>query len=520
MNEKHSPFHMFKPKKFWISKNLDEKSCHIVNIIRSTFVGFVISNNFGEDGTLHIGTKEDVEEHLGTNIYYVSWEYFHDLLRVKRNEFSFSNHLYQRISSIFKSYRFALIGYEKEVYIVLVRKILALGGIVLKHDNNDNANIIISPNLILPLSINFYNKGIPVLTEEFIEDCYNTNLIPDFNKYVVPRFRTLVFSSTDIHPSIQKKLKTIIVGCGGIWKDSLDDSVNCLISERITLTPKTRIALTEAIPIIHQEWVFQHYASPISFEKYILNTYQVHPNITPLVFSGLDFSVHLEIENRGLIIEAIKCHGGNTQADSSINIVPSLYIEESSNNITQFWVWECISKKKILPYDHSVIFKPLRLHKHNMYLSGTHIVVDCINKDSRSEIIDILRTLGAIVTMIYANRAKFLIMDHEDEKIIEKAQKNSTKIVPVSWVTDLLSSYLEMETKPKKSLSIDEIEHLCNKIKSPISRKASMKVSFKEEIDEENCELSDPVIKYTQKTPSGSASQKKDDTLLEAIGLM
>ena len=226
----------FIPNDYWVSGKLNDQLKSINVYVNQIIPGIKMTNKFGGNKTLHIGTNEEVILYYGKNLFVISFNVLFELNNLKMHDFYVNYKNQQCISLSLLNLKISANDYQREEMNEIFKKVTLLGGkFVPFGKNHSNIDILVTDNPILPFSVLNMIDSINVLNKKWIEDCFNNCSKQKFNDYLLPHFYSLKLSSSDINPNQISLIKDIIVKGGGSYNDSLDNSVTILIFLHIFL---------------------------------------------------------------------------------------------------------------------------------------------------------------------------------------------------------------------------------------------------------------------------------------------
>lgn len=437
----------FYPRKFWISPSLQSKSRLISNQVHRIQGNLILTSNFGDQCTLHIATTEEVLTQVGSEHYFVTEKILSDLSNLEFSHFMVSSSSRQCISLCLRNVTIAYTGFNEDASTIIKDKISLLGGKITVEDDVENASVLIANCPIYESVITDHALGIPIVSYDWIDQCFQKLSFLEFKEYLLKQFSGLTFTSTDLEPSQQKLLKSIIKDGGGNWQDVLDDKVNFLIANSLTMTNKIRLAMKIGLPIVTPNWIFSQEKQFSYFQADLLNWW-ILPGKTYPIFASIAFAIHKDCEYRDILIDLIEIHSGIMSNKPDIYIVPNFYqVPDKKKYVTPTWIWNCFSQKKVLELNECVCYTPFSFSKPIKKLHGMIIVLYRISEPLRSEIAECLRQNGACVYFSFSSKAKVIISFEESEKLSRLVDQLKIHVVKPVWVVDMMKSGKYKEPK-------------------------------------------------------------------------
>lgn len=434
----------FHPLQYWISPLLSGEDYQISFYVNQIQPGLRRTKVYGEPKTLHIGTYNDVLEQSNSNLYYISLQMLEDAaLTYKLTHFQISECFRQCLSLCLKGLCFAASNsFDKQEFANIVEKVSLLGGKFVSINEVNKINAFITNVPLLPPSITFVRQDIKFIKSEWVEECFKQIERLEFDDYIIQNFESLSISSSDLEPYQSKQLKEKVLKGNGIWKETLDSSVTFLIASHFSSTPKVKLALQMSVPIVNPKWIYSQSRNFCSIKPYIMNFWVLPDYQKSMLFSEKTFAIHVDCEDRNCVIEAIKAHSGSFSTTPDYLIVPHFFQTALDKKcVTVSWIWFCITEKKIISPESSILYRPFPYQKVSSKLKGFVVVLYKIeNESTRYEISECLRTLGIIVHYKASSKANVIVVNEADDKIINAAKRYKTQIVSFSWVIKLVNT--------------------------------------------------------------------------------
>ena len=536
----------FYPRHFWISPSIIHHEKEIIYLIHQINPKLNRTFQFGDETTLHIGSKNEVVENFNSSLYFVTQKFLLDTNQQNIPRFFLPSYCKQRISLCLYGKTIGFSGFDKEQMLILIQRVLLLGGSVESNHNLNKIDCIIAHDTISPAIISASQVDIPIVNSSWLSDTFSFLEEYPYGKYPLLPFSNLVFSSSDLDPLTARQLKQYITENGGIWSDSLNSSVHFLIASHLTMTPKIKLALRQNVPIVKPQWIKIHRLTLTMPNEWIFNIW-CQPNQNSELFNSLEFYIDPRCDDIDLLQSAITSYSGTistNQSDGMILIVPPNYqalalkdgpnaLDNISKQIvgTTYWVWACISLNKVLLLTENPIFQPFKFPFLIGQLANWTIILNQIPEPIKSYYAGTLRMLGATVIFSFSKNAKVIISDHPNESII-KAAKGRIPIIKSLWITLLVEQgiippfegLLVGNNSDFEKDQLNEIHEICSQIKMKNIRKKpkiTTALPIPEIVGEETMEEypNSPQVNY-QASQSDSCSDDSslgNDILLKLI---
>ena len=233
----------FKPERYWISASVQDELTKIRNMLLQISPGLFSTPDFGQERNIHVASIDEVVQYYGTNNYMVTPQYLEMLINKKINSFYLYPDARQRISLTFYNLHIAVTGVDSTEFLSLYSKIVLNAGIPVHPSNTEQMDIFVSTKMLDKYVLNAVDKGIPIVSPDFITVGYAKQKSQNIDDYRIRPFTGLTFCSSDLDDTGSKEAKKCVKEGKGVWSECLDQDVDFLIAERITETKKIRIAL-------------------------------------------------------------------------------------------------------------------------------------------------------------------------------------------------------------------------------------------------------------------------------------
>lgn len=453
----------FRPLKYWISSSLSDRRNQIAERISRIQRGLIQTKQFGGNKTLHIGTVEEVMAEPEPDVFYISDVALRELTEEGFKHFHVSNDFRRCVSLCFYDCYFAGNNLQKLSDIIHL-----CAGSVSGLDEIDTITHFVSDTPIVPDALSA-KADIKIVSSSWVVKSFREKR--QLEIVSVEPFHGLTFTSTDLDSQTSRALKKIVRNNGGNWHDAFDDSITCLIAERLSSTPKVRLALSEGVPIIKPAWIHDQANGMISPEPYLLNFWCWKKTKSEL-FKGISFAIHIDCENRDLLIEAIKANSGKFSNTPDMLIVPHFYVSKHDTKaVTDTWIWSCISEQKILTTTSVPAFSAFPFEKPSG-LEGYVVALYKIHEPYRYQITEGLRCLGITVHFKVSEFAKIVVATEMDQGLKGFVERYHVDVVKLLWANELLKTGKLPPVREYKFLTgSKDISALCKEITSNISTK-------------------------------------------------
>ena len=465
----------FRPISYWISPSITSSTDLVSGLIQRIDPNIKRTCYYGGVNTLHVGSTEDVISVFGHHIYYVSLKFLKEAAEIGLKDFHISYKSPQCLSLILNSDNFVVDGYKGNEKALIESKIRLLGGNL----NLELVNVFVSNNPILPTMISAFEDQIEIVSKKWVENCFEKMERVEFKPFRLQRFNGLVFTASDLMPQKVKLLKKLVNERCGKWNDNLNDETSILIASKLGNTQKIKQALKYSIPIVKPEWIFKQSQAWTQIESYVLNFWCLKKIRTSL-FNGISFQIHEKCDEKALHL-AIEANSGSISDNPDFIIVDNLYIEDDDKNyVTTSWIWDCISKQKLIPKTSSIAYQPLHYLNPSNDFKGFAIAFYDINDDLRYELSECLRAIGISVHLRVSKTSNIIVSEKIDEELRDLNLKYGFEIVSTNWVYDLIKTntlpptYDYVLTKENKEQflmpdgSYVDIDDFREKLSSPI----------------------------------------------------
>lgn len=440
-NENKDKYH---PLQYWISPSLMNKEYKISLLINQIQPRLRRTKVFGDSKTLHIGTLDEVFEKINSNLYFISYQVLKDAVETfKLTHFQISDPSRQCLSLCLNGLCCAASGsYEKDEFINIVKKVTLLGGKFVSANNSSDIDVFITNFPILPPSISYFTKDLKIVTSDWINECFNQFERLSLENYSLKSFESLSISSSDLEPYQNRQLKNTILKGGGIWKESLDSSVTLLVASHFSSTPKVKLALQMSVPIINPKWINMQSKNFCSIHQYVMNFWVLNNFKPSTLFSNKNFAIHVDCEDRSCVIDAVKAHSGSFSPSPDYLIVPHFFqASNAARCVTSSWIWSCITEKKIIDPDSSILYRPFPYQKASSKLKGYVIVLYHIEDEAaRYEISECIRALGAIVHYKISSMSNVVVSVKENDNLFNAAKKYKIQVLSFPWIIKLINT--------------------------------------------------------------------------------
>lgn len=516
----------FRPLRFWISGSVQDQAVKIRHQLTTIQPGIFSTPDFGDVRNIHVCSVSEVVSHFGTKIYMVTPTYLDQLVEKKISGFYLSERARQRISLCLYDQKIAITGVESQEFISLHNKLVLNGGTPVHPSNVDNMTAISSPKIMDKYVLNAASHGIPIISPDYISFSYTTQKEIQMSDYIVKNFTNITITSSELDPELNKKLKQIVNEGSGTWNDCFDGSIDFIVVDRLSLTKKTLIALENNVPILDYQWIIDHSKRPASIQPYVFNFWSISQSHD--IFHGKTFRIDKNVDNQSILMDAIR--EGNGRFDVNENYCVKLnFSAKDSKSVTPNWILACISQKKTISLDASILYRPFGYENRTNELEGVIFILLELNKE-KNDVIDTLKLFGAIVYQKMTKKAKYLICSSENTKKIQKQLKKANelgiKAYPTQWVYELAQT--GKIPKNIKEVPTDEAKHFKSMLSSIMNTKAPVRPSQMEKSSssrnlneyDSSSETSDSDNDITYHTPSKARKRRnssKDDELMKLL---
>lgn len=403
---------------------------------------------------LYISTIDEVVAQYGTSKYYISDKYLETLYENGKHEFPLSEFQRQIVSMCLQGTRIALCGFDKNIIVNISKTISILGGKIVIYD----PTIVISKTAVSNKVFDARKKGIPVITLHWLYECLTSLSYVPYEKFIMLPLSQCVFTSSDLTPDQQDKLKKIIKHYGGEWSSDFKvDEVTFVISSSLTSTKKISLALANSVPIVHPNWFEDPYSSPF---EHTLNWW-CFSNDTEDLFQNCIFSIARKCENISALHDCIVANGGSIGSKPTHLIVPLNYRSKKDLAghilVTPEWIWKCAELKTIIDIQ-TPLCSPLPFSIPIEGFKNCVFALMNMEDDNRIMLANIIRAFGGMVTYKISKSSTIIL----SSKYLEG---NNIPIVNPQFVLQALKSGLfpNIELYYVKEKQVDtQLNEICH----------------------------------------------------------
>lgn len=326
------------------------------------------------------------------------------------------------------------------------------------------ADVFVTECPMLPQCVLDAVGRVRVLRKEWVRDCFAAHTLLPFDEYALPRFSGMRVSTSDVEPRRAAELRETVEKGGGELRAGMDDKVTLLLAERLSMTPKIRLAVSSYVPVVRPEWVDEQRSGFADISQYVLNFWCVR-DLKSYLFDGVAFDVSGECSERELLVEAIEANSGEVRPGAEISVVPN-FCGAGKSCVTPVWVWNCISEQRIIPESESVIYRPFPFAAADNEFKGFVVVLYNLNEKVKFELAEGLRILGCCVHLKISKTSKVVVAECMDDYLKKQMSAYHIPVVSVNWVYDAFesngipdySSYLLIREEKIKSHRLIDVE--------------------------------------------------------------
>lgn len=303
----------------------------------------------------------------------------------------------------------------------------------------EEVNVLVSNNPILPAMAYAFEEQIEIVSKKWVDACFEMMERVDFGPFRLQRFNGLVVVASDLMPNRVRLLKQLVNERCGKWNESLNNETSILVTERLGNTQKIKMAMMHSIPIVSPEWILKQVQTWTNIEPYVLNFWCLK-NIKTDLFNDIHFEIHERLGDEIEVLQmAIEANSGSISEKPDFVIVDNFYIgDDDRNYVTASWVWDCISKQKLIPITGSIIYQPFNYSIPSNDFKGFTVALNVLNDNLRYELSECLRALGISIHLRVSKVSNIIVSENVNEELIDLSLKYGIEIVSVDWVFDLV----------------------------------------------------------------------------------
>jgi hypothetical protein len=424
----------FCPLHYWLSPSVTREKFTLRSSLDHIIPGITPAATSGGPRTLHIGTPEEVLAAYGSDLYYCTSSVIRELAANHLHHFDLTPESRQSISLCFRGFCIATSCSDDSARDMLRRTTLALGGEFVSPDS-DHLTHFVTDIPIFPDYILNQIDELFLVTFAWVQQSFEQQKVLPVDAFRLKPFSNLFFTSSDLDPDEAHHLKKIVVAGGGVWCNSYDDSISFVVTHRLAMTPKIRLALSASVPIVKPAWLLaqqRNFANPANF---LLNFWCWQDRRSQL-FEGFSFAIHIDCEDRDLVIETITANSGSFGQEPDFFVVPHFYESPDGHYVTPTWVWSSVTEQRVLPVTDSRVYSPFAVRK--ICLKGYVVALCKLRESDRFELAEGLRAFGVAVHFRISELAKVAVADSQDCDLKTQAARFRVPLVKISWVLELL----------------------------------------------------------------------------------
>lgn len=468
---------LFSPTLYYISPSLEDQETSIQRNVAKIQRGLSHTDVFGGPKTLHIVTTRECVECDNPNLYLITSSCLAEIVDLNLRNFVLHSKRKRLVSLCFHTLCFGTGRYSADTIEKLARMINLCGGNVIDNQEIATMTHYITDFPLIPRFLSDAPHDIEIVSSEWVTESFKHGECVALLRPLP--FSDLVFTSSDLEAKESRELQQQITRNGGFWHKSYDDSIQFLISKRLAMTAKVKLALSAGVPIVKPDWIRAQTECFVSPEAFTLNFWCFTQKKSSL-FSGKTFAVHVECEDREILIEAIKANSGRFSDKPDILIVPHFLTEPNSTpSITATWIWCCIAEKRLVSVDSAAVFSPFPFEDPCGKFQGYVVALHQIPDPERYYTAEALRCLGMTVHFRVSEAAHVVVAEKFDETLSKVADKYTLNVVTPAWVVELLKTgqFPAMSQYRQDSLSRSSIDKLCSELQRSTSKGEKVLVS-------------------------------------------
>ncbi|OHT13090.1 hypothetical protein TRFO_03530 [Tritrichomonas foetus] len=443
--------------------------------------------------SLIIASIDEVIDSFESQKYEISDLCLREMINMQIPEFPIRNDVRQRISLCLSPLWASCVGYPTDDIIEINRKILLLGG-TFTRGFSENVTIVISKTNVSPKAIEARRNGLPIVGKEWLDACFSAvSRVPLFD-FILPPFRGVTFTSSDLPPKLHHELKNRVVKEGGTWTDVFNDDVTYLVAESLTNTKKIGIALAQSVLIVKPDYIFD----PSRFEA--INWWAL-TDTKSLLFRGMVFSVQKKCAHVDAITDTIIAHSG-TLGNTSTHVIvkhgfkleaqpTTTIISKQFNNtpnqqdlhqgnwdvhhnvngnvknehdggkseqindrkgkrnsrsmnhnfnpnnivfVTPEWFWACVESKTLLNTNLSPLYSPLPFSAPIEGITNVTFFLSNLGDEQRKTTACLIREAGGIPIFRLTENVKFIIAEEYNNDLFKLEMKRKASVVSPNFV--------------------------------------------------------------------------------------
>jgi hypothetical protein len=444
----------FRPTKVWISPSLSGQRLQIRRDLELIQPALIETKLSGGDRTLHIDTYEAVTSQ--DRLHCISADALREMSRMGLKHFVISPDERQCALLCFYDFRFGAGRLSEPDLHSIVHLIFLLGGEFVT-DTSQMSHFLTNSPIVPP------NLTARVASPNWITECASDGTLHNITPFLIQPFQGLTITSSDLEPDLARALRKTVCANGGAWHDSYDDSIMFLVSSKLSMTPKIRLALTEGVPIVRPDWIFEQAQRLTPPDKFVLNFWCWKDKRSKL-FADVSFGLHIECEDRAIVKEAVLANSGKFVKPPDLLIVPHFYHGKNDGQyVTTSWIWHTISEQRMIPRDSSSIYSPFAFEAPSPQLRGLVVTLHRLPDSLRCEFSEGLRCVGVTVHFKISDYTKVIVTEVKRSEISSSAKRLDCPIVKPGWVTELLAKGSPPDVKgfEQDNAFEDDIAQLC-----------------------------------------------------------
>ena len=428
----------FRPAKFYVSPSLLDQRASIGRTVNQIQRGVTYTDVFGGSKTLHILSAKECLACTNAAAYALTASCLDEIADLGLGHFGLSQSRRRLVSLCFHGLCFGAGKYAREKLDDLASMVNLCGGEFVENSETEKMTHYVTDFPVIPRFISSSRVDIEVVTSEWVCRCFREGRC---RKVESPApFGGLVFTSSDLESRESRELKQLVVSNGGSWHDAYDDSIQFLVSRRLAMTPKVKLALSAGVPIVKPDWIRAQVQCLVSPEDFTLNFWCFTKERSRL-FAGKMFAIHVDCEQRDCVIEAVKANSGKFSDRPDFLIVPHFYQETSSiPAVTATWLWCCISEQRLVPRDSALVFSQFPFDKPSGDLKGYVVALYKMNDSERYYLAEGLRCLGVTVHFRVSEYSNIVVAESLDDDLVRVAQRYDISVVRTTWAIALLKT--------------------------------------------------------------------------------
>lgn len=428
----------------------------IVEIIRKIDSSIRINDKYTDKNTIYIGSQEEVAQHVTSKSIYVTEGVLHEIQTLNLDIEEIVKAHPQLISLCMRDMIISTSGFDSSEFVKVITRITLLGGIYEKELTDDTVIVIAACGSTQKVW-DAFEKKIPIVNVEWIDECYKNQVLQSFSRYRITGFYGCIMTSSDIPPIKKKELLPIIKSNGGVWTDVYDDSVSYLIANQLTCTNKIMLALDENVPIVKPDWIYQGLTKITPPHQYIMNWWCISKDKGDL-FKDYSFDMVESIENYKILKSVIIANGGRINKSAKVLIAPHGYQAPEKIMVSPHWLLCCVSEKRILDPQESMSFTPFNFTCPLDGLQGKSISIMNFDDNQRLALAEIVRGFGATVLFSFSTKSFVVIAGRTTLKLQKQSEEYSIPILKVTFLLDIIKRGALPNTFDGYSLTWDDNE--------------------------------------------------------------